>query len=156
QEVPISATEWLDQNRAIDMMAWVPGQPTVLRDCIMSNGGLINRNGCAVFNLYQPPLVEAGDPTAAGPLIQQVYEVYGPSADHILRWLAHRVQRPGEKINHSLVLGGAQGIGKDTILEPVKYAVGPWNFAEVAPSHLLGRFNGFVKSVVLRVSEARD
>jgi Family of unknown function (DUF5906) len=54
------------------------------------------------------------------------------------------------------VLGGAQGIGKDTLLEPVKHAVGPWNFHDVSPAHLLGRFNGFVKSVILRVSEARD
>jgi hypothetical protein len=66
------------------------------------------------------------------------------------------VQRPQEKINHALVFGGAQGIGKDTLLEPVKRAVGPWNFTEISPQQLLGRFNGFVKSVVLRVSEARD
>jgi hypothetical protein len=54
------------------------------------------------------------------------------------------------------VLGGNQGIGKDTMLEPVKRAVGPWNFCEVTPKHMLGRFNGFAKSVILRVSEARD
>jgi hypothetical protein len=62
----------------------------------------------------------------------------------------------GEKINHALVLGGSQGVGKDTILEPVKHAIGPWNFVEVTPKQMLGRFNGFVKSVILRVSEARD
>src|ERR1700730_7177230 len=44
----------------------------------------------------------------------------------------------------------------DARLEPVKYAVGPWNFCEVAPRTLLGRFNTFLKSVVLRISEARD
>ena len=67
------------------------------------------------------------------------------------------MQRLGEKINHALVLGGGMGIEAGfTILEPVKYAVGPWNFSEVAPAHLLGRFNGFVKSVILRISEARD
>src|SRR5205814_3802730 len=60
------------------------------------------------------------------------------------------------KINHALVLGGKPGIGKDTLLEPVKIAIGPWNFADISPSHLLGRFNGFVKSVILRISEARD
>jgi hypothetical protein len=70
--------------------------------------------------------------------------------------LAQRVQRPHEKINHALVLGGKQGIGKDTLLEPLKHAVGPWNFTEVSPQQVLGRFNGFLKSVVLRVSEARD
>ena len=54
------------------------------------------------------------------------------------------------------MLGGNQGIGKDTVLEPVKQAVGPWNFFEVSPQHMLGRFNGFLKSVILRVNEARD
>ena len=66
------------------------------------------------------------------------------------------MQRPADKINHALVLGGRQGIGKDTLLEPVKHAVGPWNFHEVSPHAHAGRFNGFVKSVILRVSEARD
>jgi hypothetical protein len=47
------------------------------------------------------------------------------------------VQHPGDKINHALVLGGEQGIGKDSTLEPVKRAVGPWNFHEVSPTHLL-------------------
>ena len=66
------------------------------------------------------------------------------------------MQKPAEKINHALVLGGKQGIGKDTLLEPVKYAIGAWNFLEVSPQQVLGRFNGFLKSVILRVSEARD
>jgi hypothetical protein len=60
------------------------------------------------------------------------------------------------KINHALVLGGAQGIGKDTLLDPVKQAIGPWNFIETSPQQMLGRFNGFLKSVILRISEARD
>ena len=85
-----------------------------------------------------------------------VRKVYPDDADHIIRWLAHRVQHPDEKINHALVLGGPQGIGKDTLLEPVKYAVGPWNFREVSPKQVMGRFNNFLKSVILRISEARD
>jgi hypothetical protein len=73
-----------------------------------------------------------------------------------VRWLASRVQNPEVKINHAILLGGEQGVGKDTILEPVKQAVGPWNFCEVSPQQMLGRFNGFLKSVIIRVSEARD
>src|SRR5262249_42154445 len=38
----------------------------------------------------------------------------------------------------------------------VKRAIGPWNFQEVSPQQLLGRFNGFLKRVILRVNEARD
>jgi hypothetical protein len=60
--------------------------------------------------------------------LAHIRKIYPDDADHIIAWLAHRVQRPGEKINHALVLGGEPGIGKDSMLEPVKYAVGPWNF----------------------------
>lgn len=42
------------------------------------------------------------------------------------------------------------------MIEPVKRAVGPWNFAEPSPAQLTARFNGYAKSVILRISEARD
>src|SRR5262249_10929402 len=110
-----------------------------------------------ILNLYREPRLELGDGEKAGPWRDHLAAVYTPDdAAHIERWLAHRVQRPGEKINHALVLGGAQGIGKDSLLEPVRYAVGPWNYKDVSPSHLLGRFNGFAKAVILRINEARD
>lgn len=156
QVKPIKASEWLDRNRPVEQMTWFPGEPALIENRLISNGGWIDRSGLRTFNLYRPPAITHGDPDAAGPWIEHVRKVYPDDADHILRWLAQRVQRPQEKINHALVLGGAQGIGKDTILEPVKYAVGPWNINEVSPIQLLGRFNGFVKSVILRVSEARD
>jgi Family of unknown function (DUF5906) len=92
-------------------------------------------------------------------VISHLRRVFPDDADHILKFLVHRVQHPEVKINHALVLGGRQGIGKDSLLEPAKRAVGPWNVAEVSPvspQHLLGRFNGFVKSVILRVSEIHD
>jgi hypothetical protein len=38
----------------------------------------------------------------------------------------------------------------------VKRAIGHWNFDEVSPQQMLGRFTGFLKSVILRISEARD
>jgi hypothetical protein len=108
------------------------------------------------FNLYRPPTIEVGDSSRAQRWLDHVARVYPGDAEHIINWLAHRVQRPHEKINHALVLGGAQGIGKDTLLEPVKRGVGPWNFAEVSPAQAMGRFNTFLRSVILRISEARD
>ena len=79
-----------------------------------------------------------GDAKKAGPWVDHVRKIYPDDADHTITWLAHRVQRPGQKINHGLVLGGGQGIGKDSILAPVRYAVGTWNFFDVSPTHLLG------------------
>jgi hypothetical protein len=154
--VKISAAAWLDKNKPVEQMTWAPGQPLVIEDRLISEGGWIKRPGCSCFNLYRPPNVVRGDPNDIGPWIGHLLRIYPEEATHLINWFAHRVQRPEEKINHALVLGGNQGIGKDSVLEPVKYGVGPWNFAEVSPQHLLGRFNGFVKSVILRVSEARD
>ena len=118
--------------------------------------GLSERDGITVFNLYREPTIKHGDADKAYSWVDHLHRVFGEDADHIIKWLAHRVQRPFEKINHAIVLGGAQGIGKDTALEPVKHAIGPWNFVEVSPQHMLARFNGFLKSVILRISEARD
>ena len=123
---------------------------------IIDEGGWIERNGVTCFNLYRPPTLQPGTAAKADPWLDHLSKMFGDDADHIVKWLAHRVQRPADKINHALVLGGAQGIGKDTLLEPVKRAIGPWNFSEVSPQHMLGRFNGFLKSVILRVSEGRD
>ena len=155
-EKPIKPSNWLDQNRAVEQMTWAPGMPMVIKDRLVSGGGWIERAGCRTFNLYAPPAHFKGDPGAAGRWLEHLRCVFPAETDHLVRWFAHRVQRPGEKLNHALLLGGAQGIGKDTILEPLKHAVGPWNFSEISPTQLLGRFNGFIKSVVLRMSEARD
>jgi len=152
----IKANIWLDKHRPVEQLTWAPGESEVILNRLVSDGGWIRRDGFSSFNLYRPPQLALGDGSQAEPWIEHVQRVFGDDAGHIIIWLAHRVQRPSEKINHALVLGGNQGIGKDTLLEPVKHAIGPWNFAEVSPAHLLGRFNGFTKSVILRVSEARD
>jgi hypothetical protein len=152
----VSATKWLDENAAVEQMTWAPGLDLEIKDKLIDTGGWIEQVGCSCFNLYRPPVLKLGDPVLAEPWIEHLNLVYPGDADHITRWLAQRIQQPSVKLNHALVLGGRHGIGKDTLLEPVKHAVGPWNCQEVSPKALLGRFNGFVKSVVLRVSEARD
>ena len=151
----IKASTWLSANAAVEQMTWAPGEPELIKDRLVSDGGWIERPGCGIYNLYRAPALvpKAGDVT---PWLELLHKVYPDEADHIEPWLAHRVQRPHEKINFALVFGGKPGIGKDTILEPVKQAIGPWNFADVSPQTMLGRFNKFVKSVILRVNEARD
>lgn len=133
------------------------GEPMLICDRLVAvEGGWFNRPGVACFNLYRPPTIGLGDSNKAGPWIDHAYKIYPDDAPRIIKWFAHRRQRPQEKVNHAMLLGGLQGIGKDTLLEPVKRAVGPWNCQEVSPQQLTGRFNGFFKAVILRVSEARD
>ena len=149
---------WLDQNRAVEQMTWAPGQEMLIRDRLISEGGWIDRLGVTCFNLYLPPTIEPGDAAKAGPWLEHVHKVFSDDdAVWIVKWCAQRVQHPEVKINHALVLGSEkQGIGKDAMLEPVRRAVGPWNFQEASPQEALGRFNGFLKSVILRLNEARD
>lgn len=156
KQAQLPASAWLDRNRPCEQMTWAPGLPAKIHDKLILDGGWIGRAGVTVFNLYRPAVIVPGDPAKAAPWLDHIRFIYPDEADHIISWLAHRVQRPQEKINHALVLGGAQGIGKDTLLEPVKHAIGPWNFAEVSPQQVLGRFNSFLRSVILRISEARD
>jgi hypothetical protein len=152
----IQANAWLDRNRPVEQITWAPGLPMVVRNKLILEGGWITRNAVSVLNLYRPPEIKHGDPSKAGRWVDHVRKVYPDGADHIITWLAQRVQRPDVKINHALVLGGAQGIGKDTMLVPIKQAVGPWNFQDINPEQAMGRFNGFLKSVILRIDEARD
>jgi Family of unknown function (DUF5906) len=154
--ITVSASTWLDQNRPVECMTWAPDYPLLIKDRLVVDSGWIEREGVTCFNHYRPPRIQLGDASKAGPWIEHVRKIYPEDADHIIAWLAHRVQRSGEKINHALVLGGAQGIGKDTMLAPLKHAVGPWNFHDVDPLQLLAPFNPFLKSVILRVNEARD
>jgi hypothetical protein len=156
KEETIPASTWLDQNRPVEQMTWAPGLPMLIRDRLISHGGWSDEPGTTCFNLYLPPTIIPGNAAEVDPWLDHINRIYPSDAEHIIRWLSHRAQRPAEKINHALVLGGPQGIGKDTLLEPVKQTVGPWNFIEVSPTHMLGRFNGFLKSVILRVNEARD
>lgn len=156
KQTTISASEWLARNAPVEQMTWAPGLPQLVHDKLVSDGGWIERQGVTVLNLYRPPRPLQGDPAKAEPWIDHIQTIYPDEGAHIIKWLAHRVQRPQEKINHGLVLGGVPGIGKDTLLEPVKHAVGAWNFKEASPKQVLGRFNGFLKSVVLRISEAKD
>jgi len=152
----ISASSWLDRHQAVETMTWAPGEPAIVRDRLAVQGGWIEHPGSSTYNLYRPPSIEPGDPKAIQPWAEHLLRVYPDDADHIFHWLAHRLQRPGEKLNHALVLGGCQGIGKDTLLEPIRHGVGIHNWEDISPTQAIGRFNKWLISVILRVSEARD
>jgi hypothetical protein len=154
----IRPSTWLDKNRPVEQMTWWPGLPPLIVDRLITEGGWFEYRGVTVLNQYKPPTIKLGDPKKAGLWIQHVRTVYPGEgeADHIIYWCAHRRQFPHIKINHGLVLGGAMGVGKDSLLVPVRHAVGSWNFQEVTPQQVMGRFTGFLRAAILRISEARD
>lgn len=151
----LPASEWLDRYAPVDQMTWAPGEPEIIRNEVIDEGGRRYNKGGAAFNLYRPPVCPSL-PGDASPWCDHVHFVYPHDADHIIKWMAQRAQRPEEKLNHALVLGGKPGIGKDTIIEPVRQAIGPWNVADIAPDTLLGRFTPHARSTIMVVSEAHD
>ena len=82
--------------------------------------------------------------------------LYPEDGDDIINWLAHRVQRPGQKIKPRLGARRWPRNRQGHVLQPVKLAVGPWNFQEISPTNLMDAYNPFVKAVVLRMNEAHD
>lgn len=146
----------IDRENAVVQQTWCPGKPQIIEGQVVSEGGWIDHPGARVFNQYRPPAALAGDPAGAVYWRDHLRYIYPNDAEHIEKWLAQRVQQPGNKINHALVLGGSQGIGKDSLLEPVRWAVGPHNMQEISPPQMLGQFNPWVKCVLLRLNEARD
>jgi hypothetical protein len=145
--VSMKPSAWLLQNRSVAQVTWCPGLPEVIEDKILSDGGWKDLPGAHVLNLYDPPQLAYGDPTKAGPWVNHLHLLYPDDAEEIADWMAHRVQRPSEKVNHALVLGGGQGIGKDFLLQGLKLAVGPWNFQEITPPELMGNYTPFVRAV---------
>jgi hypothetical protein len=153
----LAANIWLDRNDAVEQRTWAPGEPQIIEDKLVAEGGFFPKRGARVFNFYKPP------PFIIPSTIRDIrfwrehlHTLWPNEAHHIECCFAHRVQRPGEKINHALVLGGEQGVGKDAVIEPLKRAVGAWNFHEISPQEALGVFNEFRQSVVLRISEGKD
>jgi Family of unknown function (DUF5906) len=152
----LPANVWLDRNDPVEQRTWAPGEPQIIEDKLVAEGGFFAKRGARVFNLYKPPQIMPSINRDIRLWRDHLHALWPSEADHITLWFAHRVQRPGEKINHALVPGGDQGIGKDAVIAPLKRAVGSWNFAEISPQEALGVFNEFRRSVVLRISEGKD
>lgn len=155
KEVFVPASKLIAEQFPIHQMSWYPGKPEVLEDTVISQGGINREAGVRVYNLYRPSTLVPLEGNVSL-WLDHLNEIYPFDAEHILDFMAHRKQFPGEKINHALVLGGEPGIGKDTILEPLRRAVGLHNWADIAPEKIFAAFNGYRQSVVLVISEVKD
>lgn len=151
---PMLPSKWLDKNRAVVQQVWDPAQPAIVENKVMVSAAYVSKIGERAFNRYRAPNRGAGSPDGAMPWREHLQRLYPNDYKHIESYFAFKLQHPGVKVNHAIVLGGAPGIGKDTLLEPIKHGVGPGNWQEISPAQMNGRFNGWAKTVILRISEA--
>lgn len=75
---------------------------------------------------------------------------------YLIGWIAHLVQRPGEKPGVALVLKGGKGAGKDTLAVLLAKIIGKRHVAHIdQPDRLTGRFNAhFATAILGHVEEA--
>ena len=91
-----------------------------IRDQLTNGSEWIDRPGACVLNTYKEPVLKSGDPSKAKRWVDHWHVIYPNEADYILKWLSHRAQYPGVKINHGLLLGSKeQGVGKDSLMQAV-------------------------------------
>ena len=155
--VMVKASKWLLKHRRCEQMSYWPGKPMFIRDQLTNGSEWIDRPGACVLNTYKEPVLKSGDPSKAKRWVDHWHVIYPNEADYILKWLAHRAQYPGVKINHGLLLGSKeQGVGKDSLMQAVKHTLGASNYECVKPQRLISNYSNFVKTVVLHVSEIKD
>lgn len=71
----------------------------------------------------------------------------------LLDWMAWVAQNPAEKPNWGVLLGGAHGIGKSTLIEPLRAALGRHNVREIGPTDLASGYTDWLAETKLLVVE---
>lgn len=148
----------IERDRMVEGCTWLPGYDTIVEDILATKDGFFPMRGVRAFNTYrQPPTPDLSLADKAGPWVEHVKKIYPEPIEHeyFFDYCAHMIQRPEEKCNAAIVVSGKQGIGKDFMLAPLRYAVGQWNCANISPDALLKDYNPWVESVMLTVDEVR-
>ena len=154
---PSVAINDIDSGLTVEGSTWWPGMPQFIENHVVTERGAMRVAGASTYNSYcAPPSPQRLDGTPQ-PWLDHVRRLYPDPVEHehFFDFCAHAIQRPDEKINHGIVMSGAQGIGKDTALLPVRRGVGEWNAAEIAPDAITSPYNGYVQSVLLIINEVR-
>ena len=111
------------------------------------------------INTYVPsglilPEGEVGDDEVRPWLGHLEYLIPDPVyRNHLLGWMAFTLRYPQVKINHAPIIGGVEGVGKDSALEPVLRGVGRHNVSIVGPADVAGPWTDWAEGVKLVVIE---
>lgn len=165
----MKASEWLARNALATSMTSDPNyEEDMVKGFDCRQGEMVPMTGAACFNAYRRPdlsLLGEGEARRATRFVEHVQRVFpGPSpkpgqstdADQLLDYLAHRVQKPGEKPRFAILMAGEQGTGKDTCIEFVKPAIGYHNIEDIEPAQLETNFNEYEAATLVRISETAN
>jgi hypothetical protein len=146
----------VDNGLLVESSTWWPGQPQIIEGYIATETGVRADPRRIMINTYSPP-----DPPKskkkADVWVNHVKKLWPEPKEHnfFFDYCAHMLQRPEEKSNSIVTLSGAQGIGKDMALNPIRLAVGEGNMRDISPEDLLSPYNPWVRSVMVVVNEMK-
>ena len=135
-------------RRVVRMKTYRPGQPLLTREGRFS-----------AVNVWYPGPIHSDDPSYGWrPMIESGRLPHGNDdvapflklAEHLfpnekernllLNWMAFQIQHPGVKCGWHPVIGGEQGIGKDSLFIPLIYGLGEINVTQISPADLAGQW----------------
>lgn len=110
---------------------------------------------CRHLNLWRPTELQPIEGDVA-PFLQHIVYIFDgdeEAINYVLNYLAHLVQRPGQKIPAAILLTGRQGTGKSLIARIVRKMVGEHNSNMLSPIDLMSQFNSFIERSIVTVVE---
>lgn len=155
---PSRAINDIDTGLTVEGSTWWPGMPRFIEDIVVNESGPLPTPGAVCFNTYRLPRHDALREDCSPQLwLDHIAKLFPEveEREHFFDFAAHTLQRPFEKLNHGLVMAGAQGIGKDTALLPLREGVGQWNTREIGPDEITRQYNGYLRAVLLTINEVR-
>jgi len=133
-EVRKTALE-MGQVEKVDKLDFVPRSPRVFTERNVKYG-----------NSWSAIHTVAGVPGDCNPWLRHWEAMgWGEHQEHMLKWMAYTIQHPERKINHVLLLGGREGVGKDYLLYPLVKAVGEYS-TTISGIELLSDFDDYLLS----------
>lgn len=135
----------------VDGLTYHPGKPRVMD----------GKGDTLLFNQWRPGVVNLPRKIASADvqkwLALNEFVWGGPvNAEVMLKWMAFVIQFPDRKPNWHPLLMSKQGIGKDTMLKPLLYALGGDNYASIGTDTLSGNFTQFLETKLVFVNEAKQ
>lgn len=154
---PSKDIQRVENDQFVENSTWWPGQPQVIRDWFVDANGFRHAPGRRAYNQYQAPPASDGDATACAPWLEHIRRLWPDAREHeyFFDYCAHMLQKPEEKCNAAIVLSGAQGIGKDAAMFPVRQAVGSWNVKNIDPDEIFSPYKPWLQTLMLVVNEVR-
>lgn len=123
----------------VDGLIYLPGE----RD------NPVHRDGAVLWNIWRDPGVSLPNEATREDVerwLEHLNYLYPNQTEqnHILNWMASTLQRPQCKINHALLIAGTSRVGKDMLLNPLRYGLGSANVCEPPAGELKESFTDYL------------